>query len=58
MMQKLRCADTDTTHLNPPCGACGNPIGVQADNYHWHLVDDNDKPSTAYHAACVPPMPD
>jgi hypothetical protein len=55
-MKLCRCADS--AHLNLPCGAPHNtPIGVQADDYHWHLVDDGNL-FTAYHAACKPPMPD
>jgi len=53
MMEMLRC--TDSAHQNLSCGACGNPVGVQAEDYHWDFADG--KLLTAYHAACKPPMP-
>lgn len=55
MMKLHRCKDS--AHLNLPCGACSNPIEPQAEDYHWHLVDDHGNLFTAYHAACKPPAP-
>lgn len=56
MMKVLRC--TDIAHLDLPCGAPhGTPIGVQADDFHWHLADDDGNLFTPYHAACKPPVP-
>jgi len=54
MMTKHRCEDRTVVHLNLACGTCGNSIGMQAEDYHWHLVGENAKPCFAYHAACVP----
>jgi len=31
---------------NQACGGCGNPVGVQAEDTHWHVS------GTAYHKAC------
>jgi len=49
MPRIMRCADE--RHGSLPCGNDGNPIGVQAEDHHWHLDDDI---GTAYHAACKP----
>ncbi len=31
---------------NHACGSCGNPVGVQAEDSHWHIG------GTTYHKAC------
>jgi hypothetical protein len=50
MVKLIRC--TTEGHKNLPCGREGNPIGVQAEDYHWHVEDEG---GTAYHAACKTP---
>ena len=55
MMQKRRCEDKDVVHLNLACGQCGDSIGMQGENYHWHLVDEKGNPVFAYHATHAPP---
>lgn len=56
VMKVFRC--TDLAHFYLPCGAPhGYPIGAQADDYHWHLADDDGNLSTPYHAACKPSVP-
>jgi hypothetical protein len=49
MPKVVKC--TNARHGNLPCGKDGNPIGVQAEDHHWHISDET---GTAYHAACKP----